>query len=41
MTVNCWTVNSASDIKEMIALGVDQITTDEPTLAQKIVKKSR
>lgn len=41
MTVNCWTVNSAADIEEMIALGVDQITTDEPTLAQKIIKKSR
>ena len=37
MSVNCWTVNSASDIKQMIALGVDQITTNEPTLAQKLI----
>lgn len=37
MSVNCWTVNAISDIKEMIALGVDQITTNEPTLVQKII----
>ena len=37
MSVNCWTVNAASDIREMIALGVDQITTNEPTLAQKLI----
>lgn len=40
MSVNCWTVNAASDIQEMIALGVDQITTNEPTLAQKIIRES-
>ena len=40
MSVNCWTVNAPADIKEMIALGVDQITTNEPTLVKKIIRKS-
>ena len=37
MSVNCWTVNAPSVIREMIDLGVDQITTNEPTLVQKII----
>ena len=39
MSVNCWTVNAPADIREMIALGVDQITTNEPTLVQKILSR--
>ena len=35
MSVNCWTVNAREDIQNMIDLGVDQITTNEPTLVQK------
>ncbi len=30
MTVNVWTVNSREIAEEMVKLGVDQITTDEP-----------
>jgi len=37
MTVNVWTVNSEDDMKEMIAAGVDFITTDKPTVAKKLV----
>lgn len=41
ITVNCWTVNAEHDIKKMIELGVDQITTDEPLRAVKIISESR
>ena len=41
MTVNCWTVNSKQLIKKMIELGVDQITTNEPTLTQKLIKAGK
>lgn len=37
MSVNCWTVNAREDILNMAELGVDQITTNEPTLAQKLL----
>ena len=36
MTVNVWTVNSESDLREVINYGVDYITTDEPVLAKQI-----
>lgn len=32
LSVNCWTVNNANDIDEMIAEDVDFITTDQPEL---------
>ena len=38
MTVNVWTVNSKNDLQEMIDLGVDFITTDEPVLAKQLVE---
>lgn len=37
MDVNCWTVNKEEDIKKMIELGVDCITTNEPLLARKLI----
>ena len=39
MTVNVWTVNNEADIQEMIDAGVDYITTDNPTVAKKLVSK--
>ena len=38
MSVNAWTVNAASDMKRMIKMGVDQITTDQPLEAREILK---
>ncbi len=37
MSVNCWTVNAPVYIQEMMDLGVDQITTNEPTLVRKFI----
>ena len=37
MTVNAWTVNSEKDIRWCIEHGIDYITTDNPTLARKII----
>lgn len=37
MTVNVWTVNSESDILQMIDQGVDYITTDEPEVAKRLI----
>jgi len=39
MTVNVWTVNEEADMKEMIAAGVDFITTDYPTICKELLKK--
>jgi glycerophosphoryl diester phosphodiesterase len=39
MTVNVWTVNAEADMKEMIAAGVDFITTDKPVLCKELLKK--
>ena len=39
--VNVWTVNNPDDIEEMIKLGVDYITTDEPEKATEIIKKNK
>ena len=38
MTVNVWTVNNEADMQEMIAAGVDFITTDKPVVAKEWVK---
>lgn len=40
MTVNVWTVNSENDLQEMIDLGVDFITTDEPVLAKQLIERN-
>lgn len=37
MTVNAWTVNSEKDIRWCIEHGIDYITTDNPTLARKVI----
>lgn len=40
MTVNVWTVNSESDLQEVIDYGVDYITTDEPVLAKQMIENN-
>lgn len=39
MSVNTWTVNKAEDIRKMIELGVDQITSDYPLLVRQILQE--
>ena len=37
MSVNCWTVNDPEDMKAMLELGVDMITTDCPAALQQFI----
>lgn len=37
MSVNCWTVNKEKDLRKMIELGVDCITTNEPLLTRELL----
>ena len=37
MSVNAWTVNKEDDIKKMIEIGVDAITTNEPLLTRQLL----
>lgn len=37
MSVNCWTVNGENDMKSMIDLGVDYITTDRPDVLRNLL----
>lgn len=37
MSVNVWTVDKADDIRQMLELGVDQITTNNPILTREII----
>lgn len=37
LSINVWTVNKDQDMKELIELGVDQITTDNPLLLREIL----
>jgi len=37
MVVNTWTVNKEEDMRKLLELGVDQITTNEPELAQRLI----
>ena len=39
MKVNVWTVNTEADMKEMIAAGVDFITTDQPVVCKELLRK--
>ncbi len=41
LKVNVWTVNSGNDINEMLDLGVDFITTDEPILAKELINNRK
>ena len=37
MSINTWTVNKEEDIRKMIQLGVDQITSDYPLLVRQLL----
>ena len=39
MIVNAWTVDQQQDIRRMLELGVDHITTNEPELAQNLIEE--
>lgn len=39
MIVNVWTVDNEDTMKEMLALGVDYITTNDPELCEKLIKE--
>lgn len=39
MSINTWTVNKENYIRQVIELGVDQITTDEPELVRQLLKE--
>lgn len=39
MVVNTWTVNKEEDMRKLLELGVDQLTTNEPELAQRVIKE--
>lgn len=38
ITVQCWTINDPDQMRELIALGVDGITTDRPDLLKEVVE---
>ncbi len=38
MSVNAWTVDQEKDIRKMIELGVDQITTNNPLLVRQLIQ---
>lgn len=38
LKVNAWTVNNEKDMKQLIELGIDFITTDEPEKLQQLIK---
>ena len=40
MKVNAWTVNSESDLREMADLKVDQLTTNEPLTARRLLGRA-
>ena len=39
MSINTWTVNKEEDIRKMIELGVDQITSDYPLLVRQLLQE--
>lgn len=39
MTVNAWTVNGEKDMKKLISMKVDYLTTNKPLLASELVKE--
>lgn len=39
MVVNTWTVNKEEDMRKLLELGVDQLTTNEPELAAKVIEE--
>ncbi|MCM1178479.1 MAG: DUF4855 domain-containing protein [Bacteroides sp.] len=38
-SVNTWTVNKAEDMRRVLALGIDQLTTDCPDVARKVLSE--
>ena len=40
LTVNVWTVNDEEKLRDVIAMGVDYITTDDPELAKKLIQEA-
>ncbi|MHB8379223.1 MAG: glycerophosphodiester phosphodiesterase [Acidimicrobiales bacterium] len=40
LSVNAWTVNTASDIRAVAALGVSSVITDQPVLAMELLASS-
>ena len=41
MSVNAWTVNNEEDMKTMLKMKVDMLTTDYPLVSRKVMKKMR
>lgn len=41
MSVNAWTVNSEADMRKMLKMGVDQLTTDNPLEAREVMKSMK
>lgn len=41
LEIHVWTVNNSSDIVSMISIGVDNIITDDPSLAKKVIYTKR
>lgn len=41
MSVNAWTVNNEKDMKKMLKMGVDMLTTDNPLEARELMKRKR
>jgi len=41
MSVNAWTVNDEKDMKKMLKMGVDMLTTDNPLGARGLMEKSK
>ena len=39
MSVNAWTVNKDDDMEKMFMMGVDQLTTDHPLTARRILEE--
>ena len=40
-SINSWTVNKEEDIKAVLNLDIDQITTNAPELVRSIIKQSK
>ena len=41
MSINAWTVNNVEDMKKMLDLGIDQLTTDYPLEARDLMKQMK
>ena len=41
MSVNTWTVNKEDKMRAMLEMGVDQLTTDHPLEARRVMKEMK